>query len=68
MRATIVTFAWLGVLSSALAAAPARATQAEEARDTAPGTQIAWQSDLAAARADAAAAHKPLLLLFRCER
>ena len=32
-----------------------------------PAAPIEWASDLAGARAHASRAHKPLLVLFRCE-
>ena len=36
--------------------------------DPTAATTIAWQSDLAAARAQAAERHAPLFVVFRCER
>jgi hypothetical protein len=38
------------------------------AQETATPHEIAWQTDFAAARAQAHKEHKPLCVLFRCER
>jgi hypothetical protein len=46
----------------AAAALPLAAQEAATLRD------VPWQKDFAAARAQAAKEHKPLCVLFRCER
>jgi hypothetical protein len=38
------------------------------AQETATPREIPWLADFAAARAQAAKEHKPLCVLFRCER
>ena len=38
------------------------------AQEIAAPREIAWQIDFAAARAQAAKEHRPLCVLFRCER
>jgi len=56
----------LAVLAVA-AALPLAAQETATPREIA-SREIAWQSDFAAARAQAAKEHKPLCVLFRCER